>query len=194
MKRLLHPDDRIPDARSATISLSTTLPPVFPERLTYGSYAAYLNDISSDGRKLLCSTSKSNITQCPFSLTSIFEVDLATLRADTLVTWNSYVNRAAYSPDGGQLLVIGSPMAFDGIGKNCGGHPVANDLIPGIHYGQSHEKVSPITRDFNPTVDFLRWNRVDGCIYFNTTDGIADISTAIFRRRTVLKCYRCRKM
>ena len=76
-----------------------------------------MNDISSDGKKLLCSTSKSNITQCPFSLTSIFELDLATLQADTLVAWDPYVNRAAYSPDGGQLLVIGSPMAFDGIGK-----------------------------------------------------------------------------
>ena len=32
------------------------------------------------------------------------------------------------------------------------------------------KKVNPITRDFNPAVDFLQWNRVDGCIYFNTTD------------------------
>lgn len=171
LKRLLHPDDRIPDARSRNYLVKYDPATGLSERLTYGSHAVYLNDISSDGRKLLCSTSKSNITQCPFSLTSIFEVDLATLRADTLVIWNSYVNRAAYSPDGGQLLVIGSPMAFDGIGKNCGGHPVANDFdTQAFIMDKATKKVSPITRDFNPTVDFLQWNRVDGCIYFNTTD------------------------
>ena len=162
---------RYPDARSRNYLVKYDPATGLSERLTYGSHAVYLNDISSDGRKLLCSTSKSNITQCPFSLTSIFEVDLATLRADTLVTWNSYVNRAAYSPDGGQLLVIGSPMAFDGIGKNCGGHPVANDFdTQAFIMDKATKKVSPITRDFNPTVDFLQWNRVDGCIYFNTTD------------------------
>ena len=128
LKRLLHPDDRIPDARSRNYLVRYDPVTGLSERLTYGSHAVYLNDISSDGKKLLCSTSKSNITQCPFSLTSIFELDLATLQADTLVAWDPYVNRAAYSPNGGQLLVIGSPMAFDGIGKNCGEHPIANDF------------------------------------------------------------------
>ena len=33
------------------------------------------------------------------------------------------------------------------------------------------KKVQAITRDFNPTVSPVQWNRVDGCIYFDTTDG-----------------------
>lgn len=171
LKRLLHLDDRIPDARSRNYLVRYDPVTGLSERLTYGSHAVYLNDISSDGKKLLCSTSKSNITQCPFSLTSIFELDLATLQADTLVAWDPYVNRAAYSPNGGQLLVIGSPMAFDGIGKNCGEHPIANDFdTQAFIVDKATKKVNPITRDFNPAVDFLQWNRVDGCIYFNTTD------------------------
>ena len=31
------------------------------ERLTYGSHNVYLNDISPDGKKLLCSTSKPDV-------------------------------------------------------------------------------------------------------------------------------------
>lgn len=171
LKRLLHPDDRIPDARSRNYLVKYDPATGLSERLTYGSHAVYLNDISSDGKKLLCSTSKSDITQCPFSLTSIFEVDLATLRVDTLVAWDPYVNRGAYSPDGKRLLVVGSPSAFGGVGKNCGEHPIANDFdTQAFIVDKVTKKVTPITRDFNPSVDFLQWNRTDGCIYFNTTD------------------------
>ena len=81
-----------------------------------------------DGKKLLCSTSKPDITRCPFSLSSLFEIDLTTLQADTLVAWDAYLGSASYSPDGKQLLVTGSPSAFGGIGKNCGEHPIANDF------------------------------------------------------------------
>lgn len=64
------------------------------ERLTYGSHNVYLNDISPDGKKLLCSTSKPDITRCPFSLSSLFEIDLATLQADTLAAWDAYLGSA----------------------------------------------------------------------------------------------------
>ena len=95
------------------------------ERLTYGSHNVYLNDISPDGKKLLCSTSKPDITRCPFSLSSLFEIDLTTLQADTLVAWDAYLGSASYSPDGKQLLVTGSPSAFGGIGKKGGEQPIA---------------------------------------------------------------------
>ena len=142
------------------------------ERLTYGSHNVYLNDISPDGKKLLCSTSKPDITRCPFSLSSLFEIDLATLQADTLVAWDAYLGSASYSPDGKQLLVTGSPSAFGGIGKNCGEHPIANDFdTQAFIMDLATKKVQAITRDFNPTVSPVQWNRVDGCIYFDTTDG-----------------------
>ena len=97
--------------------------------------------------------------------------DRATLRVDTLVAWDPYVNRGAYSPDGKRLLVVGSPSAFGGVGKNCGEHPIANDFdTQAFIVDKATKKVTPITRDFNPSVDFLQWNRTDGCIYFNTTD------------------------
>lgn len=142
------------------------------ERLTYGSRSVYLNDISPDGKKLLCSTSKSNITKCPFTLSSLFEIDLSTLKADTLVKWDAYMGGASYSPDGKKLLLTGGPDAFGGIGRNCGSHPIANSFdTQAFVLDPATQKIDPITRDFDPTVTPLQWNRGDGCIYFNTTDG-----------------------
>ena len=88
------------------------------------------------------------------------------------MAWDAYMNSASYSPDGTQLLVTGSPSAFGGIGKNCGNHPIANDFdTQAFIMDLATKKVQAITRDFDPTVSFLQWNRTDGCIYFNTTDG-----------------------
>lgn len=172
LKRLHHPDDRIPGNRNRYYLVKYDLATGLSERLTYGSHSVYLNDISPDGKKLLCSTSKPDITHCPFSLSSLYEIDLATMQADTLVSWDAYVNSGSYSPDGKQLLLTGSPSAFGGIGKNCGNHPIANDFdTQAFLLDLSTKKVEPITRDFNPTVSPLQWNRSDGCIYFNTTDG-----------------------
>lgn len=172
LKRLLHPDDRIPNSRDRYYLMKYDVATGLSERLTYGSHNVYLNDISPDGKKLLCSTSKSDITRCPFSLSSLFEIDLATLQADTLVAWDAYLGSASYSPDGKQLLVTGSPSAFGGIGKNCGEHPIANDFdTQAFIMDLATKKVQAITRDFNPTVSPVQWNRVNGCIYFDTTDG-----------------------
>lgn len=171
LKRLMHPDDRIPGSRDRRYLVKYDPTTGLSERLTYGSHNVYLNDISPDGKKLLCSTSKSNITQCPFSLSSLFEIDLATLKADTLISWESSLGGASYSPDGKQLVLAGGPSAYGGIGKNCGTHPIANDFdTQAFLMDLATKKIEPITRDFNPTVNFLQWNRVDGCIYFNTTD------------------------
>lgn len=72
LKRLLHPDDRIPNSRDRYYLMKYDVATGLSERLTYGSHNVYLNDISPDGKKLLCSTSKPDITRCPFSLSSLF--------------------------------------------------------------------------------------------------------------------------
>ena len=118
------------------------------------------------------STSKENITQRPFSLSSLYLVDLETLKVDTLFHDERFLGGASYSPDGKQLLLTASPEAFGGIGKNCGSHPIANDFdTQAFIMDLATRKIQPITKDFNPTVSPLQWNRGDGCIYFNTDDG-----------------------
>lgn len=171
IKRLIHPDDRIPGSRERSHLARYDLASGLYERLTYGSHGVALNDISPDGTKWLCSTSKSDITQCPFSLTTIFELDLNTLQADTLVCRDAYVNRAMYSPQADRLLILGSPNAFGGVGRNCGSHPIANDFdVQAFIMDRDSRQVTPITRNFNPSIDKAVWNEADGCIYFTTVD------------------------
>lgn len=171
LKRLLHPDDRIPDSRNRSYLMKYDPVTGVSERLTYGSHGVYLNDISPDGSRLLCTSSKSDITRCPFTLSTLFEIELSTLKVDTLVSWDAYLGGAAYSPDGKQCLITGSPSFMQGIGKNCGDHQIANDFdTQAFLMDIDTRKIVPMTIDFKPTVEFLQWNDADGCIYFNTTD------------------------
>ncbi len=171
LKQILMPDDRIPGWRDRTYLVKYDFGTGSSVRLTFGKQGVYLNDISPDSSKLLCTSSKPNITECPFSLTSLFEIDLATLKADTLVKEDPYLNQAAYSPDGKQVVILGGPDALGGIGKNYAPHPTGNMFdVQAFLMDLSTRKAKPITRDFNPSVTLLQWNRTDGCIYFNTTD------------------------
>lgn len=171
LKRLLHPDDRIPNSRDRNYLTKYDPMTGASERLTYGSHSVYLNDIAPDGSRLLCTSSRPDITHCPFSQTTLFEINLATLEVDTLVPWDAYLGGAMYSPDGRQVLITGSPSFMNGMGKNCGEHPIANDFDTQAYLmDKTSRKITSITRELDPAVELLQWNRTDGCIYFNTTD------------------------
>ncbi|WP_187367541.1 alpha/beta hydrolase family protein [Bacteroides bouchesdurhonensis] len=172
LRRIVSPADRIPNTRGRSFLARYNITDGVSERLTYGNHSTYLQDISPDGRYLIYSTSKENITQRPYSLSSLYLVDLETLKVDTLFYEERFLGGAKYSPDGKKLLLTASPEAFGGIGKNCGNHPIANDYdTQAFIMDLATRKMEPITKDFNPTVSLLQWNRGDGCIYFNTDDG-----------------------
>lgn len=172
LRRIVSPADRIPNTRGRSFLAKYNIANGLSERLTYGNHSTYLQDISPDGKYLIYSTSKENITQRPFSLSSLYLVDLETLKVDTLFHEERFLGGATYSPDGKQLLLTASPEAFGGIGKNCGNHPIANDFdTQAFIMDLATRQIKPITKDFNPTVSPLQWNQGDGCIYFNTDDG-----------------------
>lgn len=171
LNQVLMPDDRIPGARNRGYLMKYDLKSGLSQRLTYGSRSVSYSHLSGDGKKMLCISSKPTITEHPFRTNSLIELDLATMKADTLIKDEPYLNAAYYSPDNSQLLLIGSPDAFGGIGKNCGEHPIANSYDTQAYImNLATREIEPITRDFNPSVEYLSWNRTDGCIYFNTTD------------------------
>lgn len=68
--------------------------------------------------------------------------------------------------------MMGSPEAFDGVGKN-----VDEGLTPSMYDYQLYvmdvatKKVRPLTRDFNPSIESMAWNCGDGNIYFTALDG-----------------------
>lgn len=172
LRRIVSPEDRIPNTRGRSFLAKYTLATGVTQRLTYGNHSTYLQDIAPDGKRILYTTSRENITQRPYSLSSLFQVDLETLKVDTLFYEQRFLDGAGYSPDGTQLLLTASPEAFGGIGKNCGNHPIANDYDKQTFIMDlATRNIEPITKDFNPSVINMQWNRKDGNIYFLTTDG-----------------------
>lgn len=171
LKHVVTPDDRIPGYRNRRFLAKYDLATRTMERLTYGYHSTFLQDISADGSRILYSVSREKLSERPYSSSSLFELNLQDMSVDTLVTDEGSMNMAAYSPDGQQILVIAGPEAFDKVGMNCGSHPIANDFdTQAFILDKATGKVDAITKDFDPTVTLVQWNRGDGNIYFNTND------------------------
>ena len=172
LRRYLMPDDRVPGSRNRGYIMKYDLRTGLAERLTFGSRGVNACDISPDSKKLLCVSTTPAITERPFIKYTLFELDLETMQADTVIKDEPFLKGGYYSPDGKQILLLGSPEAFGGLGKNCGNHPIANDYdVQAFIMNLSTREIEPITREFNPSIDkVLQWNRTDGNIYFLTVD------------------------
>ncbi len=141
------------------------------ERLTWGHNGTTLCDISSDGRYLLFMSGEPDDDTWPFSKNSLYKMDISTYEIDTLIVDDYFMSRAAFSPDASKVLLLGGPEAFNGIGKNCGEHPIANNYdVQAYIMNLADKKIEPITKDFAPSVEFLQWNKGDGNIYFLATE------------------------
>ena len=169
--RLASPEDRQPQSRTGRFISKYNLATGVTQRLTYGYHSTYMRDLRSDNKKMLFTCSRSVETnKRPFSETSLMEMDLQTLQVDTLFN-GSFFNNAAYSPDGKQLILTGGPEFMNNLGKNCGNHPIPNNYDGQAYLMniQTHE-IQPISKDLNPSLRLLTWNRNDNCIYFKAED------------------------
>ena len=168
---VIHPDDRQPGWRNRTHLAVYDLGTGLMQPLTFGHKATYQADISADGRYVLVLTYGSQLGARPTEVSSIYRIDLETLATDTLVSREGFVGNAYFSPDGKQLLIMGSPEAFGGIGKN-----VREGQTPNMTDNQlfimdiGSRKVTAMTRDFDPSVQRVTWARSDGMIYFSAED------------------------
>ncbi len=171
LKRINHPDDRVPGSKNRWFISRYDLLTRVNERLTSGTQSTSLMDVSRDGKWVLFSSSKRLITQRPFRLGSLYCMNLETWVVDTLIKEEPFLGDAHFSPDGTQIVLTASPEAFNKIGKNCGKEPIANDYDKqAFIMNRSTKEITPITRDFAPSVNFLQWNSQDECIYFSTAD------------------------
>jgi dipeptidyl aminopeptidase/acylaminoacyl peptidase len=172
LRRLYDPDDRTPGGRRVTalwrydFSTHTTQP------LTYGHTSPWLNDISSDGRRLLLAYSRQDPARTPFTRTTLVEVDAYTLQADTLLRDTTYISSALYSPDGRRLLITASPEAFDGIGLEVAEGQTASAFDNRLYlYDIATQHVTPALPHFRAAVGRVLWASGDGNIYFRATEG-----------------------
>lgn len=170
-KRLQHPDDRQPNWRQRSSMYLFDLKKGISRRLTYGHTSSYLSDISTDGKHLLLSYSRMELTRSPFRYSTIVEMDVATGRVDTLIADAPFLGEAKYALDGHNLVVSGSPNAFDNVGNEIGG-AIANRYDMRLFlYDRTSRRATPLLRNFKPSVEDFEVSPVDGDVYFTATNG-----------------------
>lgn len=190
LRRYVDPDDRIPGNRTRQFIMKYDIATGVAEKITFGNHTTSIADIDVTGTNMVYITYKENPTKRPFNEMSIFNINLQTLSVDTLYVNCGLVNDAIFSPDGKKLLLVGSPEAFNKIGKNCGNHPIANDFDYQAYVMDiSTKEIDPITLNFDPMVSGgISWNKKNNKIYFRAEEGFGynvysyDLATRKFEK------------
>ena len=165
--RVLEPEDRQPGWRDRSTLMVYDIATGTTRQLTHGSRSLSLLDVADDSRHALVSVRESRLTQRPTSLFTILSIDIDKMAVDTIVTRDGFVGSACYSPDGRTVIVSGSPEAFGGVGRNLpeGRVPSMMDMQL-FAVNVATRSVTPLTRNFNPSVGTFEWSRADGQLYF----------------------------
>ena len=169
--QILTPDDRQPGWRNRGYLALYDRGSGLLEPLTWGWHNVWLSDISADGSRILFQTSEERLSQRPTTLYSLYVMDLATRQTQCVVERDGFINGASFSPDGQEILVIGSPEAFDGIGKDVLPEQTPNTFDLQLFVVRIADRsVHALTKDFAPSILNARWSRYDGKIYATAED------------------------
>ena len=169
--QVLEMDDRQPGWRKRSYLMRYDLATRLCQRITFGSRGQNLLDISQDGKKLLVSSSRSRLEKRPTTVTDYLLMDATTLHADTLLEGAEFLGGADISPDGSQLLFMGTPEAFGRIGCQ-----LPESITPSMTENElfifdiATKRVTPLTKNFDPSVNRAEWSQADGMIYFSAED------------------------
>jgi dipeptidyl aminopeptidase/acylaminoacyl peptidase len=170
VRRVLSPSDRSGSFRGRSSVYLYNFGTKVSQRLTFGRNSMVVNDISPDSRKALIMKHEENISKRPFCINTLYELDLTTLRLDTLFI-DPFIRNAFYSPDGRHLLVIGSGEAFGGIGLNIAEGQISNSYDhKAFIVERKTSAVNPVTKNFNPNIDAAVWSAYDNLVYFTVED------------------------
>jgi dipeptidyl aminopeptidase/acylaminoacyl peptidase len=168
---ILVPDDRQPGFRNRSRLSKIDLKSGVMQPLTFGNKNVWVYDLSSDGRYMVFGINRSRLVQRPTSLITVCRMDLQTLQVDTLVREDGFLINMDFIPGSHQLLVTASAEAFNRIGCT-----LPTNLTPNMYdyqlylYDISTKQVTPLTRDFNPSVQTIDWTWGDGMVYFTAED------------------------
>ena len=116
LKRVFDNEDRIPGTRNRSYLYIYNSATKVSQPITAGSSSATLHAISPDGRRILFSVSRQDYSEVPFSKQTLYELEISTMRLDTIWIDKLYGGSCQYSPDGTQLLVSGGPETFGSLG------------------------------------------------------------------------------
>lgn len=167
---IIHPEDRQPGWRNRGTLMKYDIATGISTALTFGNRNVRLGGISADGRKLLFSVHEKCVEQRPSSLTSLYLLDLADNSTRAIFEKEGFIGSATLSPDGTKIAVSASPEAFGGVGMTLQkGTPSMYDYQL-YTIDCADKKITPLTRDFNPSIEAFEWNAADGKIYFTAED------------------------
>ncbi|MDR1783344.1 MAG: S9 family peptidase [Dysgonamonadaceae bacterium] len=171
LKRVLSPSDRSGAFRGRSYVYLYDLQTKSGQRITFGKRNSSVSDISPDSKKALLVVSEENITERPFRKSVTMELDLQTLKLDTLFADN-FASGGDYSPDGTYLLITGAAEAFGGIGLNIAEGQISNTYDYQVFLMNLKTKeVKPLAKNFNPSISSAEWSYYDkNSIFFSTED------------------------
>ncbi|MDE5552801.1 MAG: prolyl oligopeptidase family serine peptidase, partial [Muribaculaceae bacterium] len=112
---------------------------------------------------------------------SLVQLDVNTLKCDTLLGHEPSLMTAVYSPAGDKIFITAGPSFHGDSGAACGNHEIANDFdIQGYLYDIKCADVKPMALDFAPSLSGDPvWNAVDGQIYFKAQKGFDSLLYAL---------------
>ena len=168
---VLEMDDRQPGWRKRNYLAKYDIATGITQRLTFGPHSAYLSDISADGTRLLVGADYTRLSKRPTEVSDALIIDLRTLKADTLFVGEGFVGRGLFSPDGRQILIPGTPEAFNRIGCQLPASVTPSMVEMELFvYDLATRQVTPLTKDFDPSISMADWSKADGQIYFTAED------------------------
>ncbi len=169
--QILNPEDRQPGWRNRGQIMKYDFATGISSPLTHGYKGVSASNVTDDGSKMLFMVYDQDFVKRPSSLASLYLLDLTTMKAECLVEKDGFMKGAVISPDGIKVALTASPEAFGGVGKN-----LPDGMVPNMYDSQLYvmdiasREITPLTRDFDPSVNDMRWSRADGCIYFSADD------------------------
>ena len=168
---VLEMDDRQPGWRTRSYLKRYDLKTGLCQRITFGNKGEHLYDISQDGKKLLVVSSYSRLAKRPTEVEDVYIMDAQTLKMDTVLQGEGFLGGCSFSPDATQLLFRGNPEAFNRIGCQ-----LPENVTPSMTeyelflYDIASKKVTPLTKDFDPSIENVDWSLADGQIYLTAED------------------------
>ncbi len=171
LRRILAPDDRQPGYKDRYTIYQYQIETGLAQAITYGKTSTSIRAISKDGNKLLYSTREEDLSERPFSNSSMYLLDLTSMEIDTLWQDQRFIGSVSFSPDNKKLLVTGSGEAFEGVGQNIKPGQISNSYNTiAFIFDIETKSVDAFTKNFYPSISSLSWNEKDNLIYIRAED------------------------
>ena len=157
-RRLRAIEDRWPWFRDRQYLVEVSWPEGRSRRLTAGDVSVGSWSFSPKGTHLLFIRSYPDPLERPYSTAELWEMDLGTLAVEKILD-ERWMDDAFYGRDRDTLLILASPSAFDGLGRDLPYGVVPNDYGGQVYlYDRKTAEATPLSVDYDPTVQNARWH------------------------------------